>query len=94
MLDVLMRPQKLEPAEMEKVRQHPRKGSEVLSKAQKDWPHCVMEAVLQEHERYDGSGYLKGAKAGEIAEFAQLIGLADVYEALEHSRPYRSRWSG
>ena len=93
MLDVVMSPRKLDPAEMEKMRQHPKKGSEILSKAQKDWPHCIMESVLQEHERYDGSGYLKGLKAEEIAEFAQLIGLADVYEALVHSRPYRSRFT-
>ena len=93
MLDVLMKPQKLEAEEMEKVRLHSKKGSEILSKAQKDWPHCVMEAVIQEHERYDGSGYLKGLKADEISEFAQVIGLADVYEALVHSRPYRPRCS-
>ncbi|MEW5802230.1 MAG: HD domain-containing phosphohydrolase [bacterium] len=47
------------------------------------------KAVIQEHEREDGSGYPEGIKGKNIHEFAKIIALADCYEALTHFRPYR-----
>lgn len=41
------------------------------------------------HERYDGTGYPDGLVADEIPLPAQILGLADTYEALTHRRPYR-----
>jgi len=84
---------KLAGEEMDKMRQHTRKGVEILDRVARDFPHSVTEAVLSEHERFDGSGYPKGLKAEEIPELAQIVGLADVYEAIVHFRPYRQRQS-
>lgn len=84
---------KLAGEEMDRMRQHTRKGAEILDRVARDFPHSVTEAVLNEHERFDGSGYPKGLKAEEIPELAQLVGLADVYEAIVHFRPYRQRQS-
>ena len=51
----------------------------------------LAECAAQVYERVDGSGYPQGLKAAEIHEFAQIIGLLDLYEALVHSRPNREK---
>lgn len=50
--------------------------------------HCA----LQHHERIDGNGYPRGIKGGEIQEYAQIVAIADVYDALTSVRPYRKRY--
>lgn len=45
--------------------------------------------ILYHHERFDGKGYPYGLKKDEIPYFAQIISLADVYDALTEDRPYR-----
>lgn len=52
----------------------------------------LADCALQVHERFDGSGYPKGIKGSSIDEMALLIGLADMYEALIHSRPQGERF--
>ena len=54
---------------------------------------AVIDTVRQAHERADGSGYPEGLTADETSEFAQIVGLADVYEALTHKRPYRAKYT-
>lgn len=51
--------------------------------------HCA----LQHHERYDGTGYPRGLKQDEIHEYAQIIAIADVYDALTSPRSYRNRYT-
>jgi HD-GYP domain-containing protein (c-di-GMP phosphodiesterase class II) len=51
----------------------------------------LAECAVQVHERIDGTGYPRGLKADEIHEYAQIIGLLDVYESLIHSRPQRGK---
>ncbi|MFO7709627.1 MAG: HD domain-containing phosphohydrolase [Desulfobacterales bacterium] len=53
----------------------------------------IAESAAQVYERIDGSGYPRGLKADEIHEYAQIIGLLDLYEALVHSRPNREKLS-
>jgi HD-GYP domain-containing protein (c-di-GMP phosphodiesterase class II) len=52
-------------------------------------PREVLKAVLQHHERMDGSGYPDGLKGDETHEFAQILMVADVYDALTTDRPHR-----
>ncbi len=85
--EVLSRPGKLSPIEMELVRQHPRQGYEILKDVQTRWP--LAEMVHQHHERLDGSGYPRGLKNGDILLEAHILGVADVVEAMESYRPYR-----
>ncbi|REE92812.1 HD-GYP domain-containing protein (c-di-GMP phosphodiesterase class II) [Paenibacillus taihuensis] len=49
--------------------------------------HCA----LQHHERYDGSGYPRKLKGDGIHEYAQIVAIADVYDALTSPRPHRKR---
>jgi HD-GYP domain-containing protein (c-di-GMP phosphodiesterase class II) len=46
--------------------------------------------VLYHHEWYDGTGYPEGRKKEEIPLFAAIIAIADAYDAMTTSRPYRS----
>jgi HD-GYP domain-containing protein (c-di-GMP phosphodiesterase class II) len=90
-LEIINKSEKLTEEDYNKVKQHPNYGVEILNKLDKEFPAVVFDVVSQEHERMDGSGYPKGLKNGEIAEYAQIVGLIDVYEAMIHRRPYRSK---
>ncbi|MBU1727117.1 MAG: HD domain-containing protein [Candidatus Omnitrophica bacterium] len=79
--------------DFESVKKHPVIAAEILAAFRKRLGQKVIEAVLQEHERVDGSGYPMGLKDGQINEYAQIIGLADMYEACMHKRPYRAKYT-
>lgn len=87
--EVLAKPGRLTPMEMEVVRSHSRQGYEILSRSHFSWP--LADIVLQHHERYDGSGYPDGRRGEEILIEARIIGIADVVEAMSSPRPYRPR---
>lgn len=78
----------LTPKEMVMVRQHPENGFRILQKLGPEF-EGLANVGLQEHEREDGSGYPRGLAGDQIQENAKIVGLADVYEALSHHRPYR-----
>ena len=52
-------------------------------------PAVLTDAVLQHHERLDGTGYPAGLRGDEIGEFARIVAVADVVEAMSSNRPYR-----
>ena len=79
--------------DFDRVKKHPEEGALALSIIDTGLNKRILDAVRQEHERVDGSGYPEGLVSDEITEYAQIIGLADVYEALMHDRPYRSKYT-
>ena len=88
---ILLKPGKLTKEEYELVKQHPQIGAEIVRTV-----HALKDAIpliLYHHERYNGSGYLKGLKGEEIPVGARIIGIADVYHALRSDRPYRKAYS-
>ncbi|WP_019216484.1 HD domain-containing phosphohydrolase [Legionella tunisiensis] len=87
-VEYLITPRKLEPFEYEILKQHVNKGSEIVSKIVCPWDIEVI--VSQHHERLDGSGYPKGLKKDEINKLAQIVAVADVWEAMITHRPYRA----
>lgn len=90
-MNIINLPKKLSAEEFKVVKEHPAIGSDTLINNYKDLGQKVFEAVRQEHERSDGSGYPLGLKGNEINEYAQILGVADVYEAMIHDRPYRKK---
>lgn len=88
---ILNKPGSLSPEERNQINRHPELGAQALRRLgpDADW---IAELVLQEHERLRGQGYPRGLKGEEIHEYAQIIGLADTFEALLHTRPYRKRF--
>ncbi|MBN1527399.1 MAG: HD domain-containing protein [Candidatus Omnitrophica bacterium] len=83
----------LDKEDYEMIRRHPEEGVKLLSSVVKDINPRIAEVVMQEHERRDGSGYPRGLKDDAITEYAQIVGLADVYEAMMHQRPYRRKYT-
>jgi hypothetical protein len=90
-LDIINKAAKLSEQDYNKVKEHPKVGLNVLNEFWKDPPAAVSEVVSQEHERLDGSGYPRGIKGKDISEFAQIVALVDIYEAMIHQRPYRNK---
>lgn len=86
--ELLCKPGKLDEDEWAEMRKHPVLGYEFL-RDYSDFPVTAYSSVLQHHERFDGCGYPFGMKEKEISEFARIISVADVYDALSSDRPYR-----
>lgn len=86
--ELLNKPGKYTEEEYARVQQHTLLGYKIL----KDLPLSVhvKRAALQHHERGDGSGYPQGLKDGEIDSFAQIVAIADVYDAMTAARSYRA----
>lgn len=85
--EILNRPGRLEPAEFEFIKTHPRVGYDIIKDIEFPWP--VAEMVVQHHEMLDGSGYPKGLKGDEIILEARILTVADIVEAMSSHRPYR-----
>jgi hypothetical protein len=82
----------LSAADLKTLKDRPNSASQILQCLGPE--HAVVaECAAQVYERIDGSGYPRGLKAEEIHEYAQIIGLLDIYEALVHTRPNRERLS-
>jgi diguanylate cyclase (GGDEF)-like protein len=69
------------------IRRHPELGARILAGA--DLPD-IAEWVFAHHERVDGSGYPLGLRGEEIPLGARILAVADAYEAMTSTRPYRA----
>lgn len=78
--------------ELEQLRAHPKEGFDILRKYH-DISIVSAHCALQHHERFNGSGYPRGLKQDEIHMYAQIVGLADTYDALVSPRPHRKRYT-
>ena len=86
--DIINNPNKLSAEQYEQIKQHPRMGYDMLKNFDLV-PSVVRVSVLQHHENSDGSGYPRGLTDMEIYEFAQIIHICDVYDAMICSRSYK-----
>lgn len=86
--EVLNKQGKLTDEEFALIKSHPLAGYKILKNTKFDTR--IKLAALQHHERFDGSGYPRGLDGDEIDEFASIIALADVYDAMTAARSYRS----
>jgi HD-GYP domain-containing protein (c-di-GMP phosphodiesterase class II) len=87
---ILFKQGKLNDAEYKLFRQRPNFSSKILRTLDDKYAYLA-ECAVQVYERIDGSGYPRGLQASDMHEYAQLIGLLDMYESLIHSRPQRAR---
>lgn len=88
---ILENKRRLYTAEYDEVKNHVIYGVEILNNLGQI-NERISSIISQHHERNDGSGYLKGLSGEHMDEYVQIVGLADVYEALIHSRPHRNRF--
>lgn len=86
--DILQKPGRLTQEEYELIKQHTVIGFELLRDCD-DIRKPAANAALGHHERYNGSGYPRGLINEETHEYAKVIGIADVYDAMISDRVYR-----
>jgi PAS domain S-box-containing protein/putative nucleotidyltransferase with HDIG domain len=85
--DILSKPGKLSDIEFSLIKTHPQNGYDIVKGM--DFPCSIAKAVLQHHERLDGSGYPNGLKGEDLLLEAKILAVADVVEAMASHRPYR-----
>jgi len=84
---ILNKKGKLNRADWEAIRTHPRLGAIIVGNVPNLVP-CV-SSILHHHERWDGNGYPEGLKGEEISIEARILAIADSFEAMSSARPYR-----
>jgi HD-GYP domain-containing protein (c-di-GMP phosphodiesterase class II) len=85
---ILKKAEPLDDEEFHRVKRHPSDGADILGYSRS---LCrFIPAVLHHHEWYNGQGYPEGLRGEEIPLFAAIIALADSYDAMTSSRPYRT----
>ena len=89
--DVLNKPGKLTDAEFDIVKQHPRKGWELLNGAP-EITSVALDVCLHHHERVDGKGYPERISGDLLTLFARMGAVCDVYDALTSNRCYKNGW--
>lgn len=87
--EILDKPGKYTDEEFALVKKHPLFGYQLLMNHPQLDP-LIKNAVLMHHERCDGSGYPQGLLSDAIDDFAQIIAIADVYDAMTAARSYRA----
>ena len=94
---VLNKPGRLTPEEFEVMKTHSMLGAQMLHDldnfAEQPLLQTAYEIARWHHERWDGRGYPDGLKGDEIPISAQLVSLADVYDALTSERCYKKAFS-
>ena len=95
--DIRKAQRKLSPEEISTLKLHPQHGSEYLTKAVQAHPELaafpfIPIVAFQEHERMNGTGYPNSIPGDEIHEYAKIISIIDMYEAVSHPSNYRDEY--
>lgn len=94
---ILLKPGRLTNEEFDTMKTHAARGGDIISSMKVEWDpemkKVCYEIARHHHERYDGKGYPDGLKGDEIPISAQLVSIADVYDALINVRCYKAAYS-
>lgn len=85
--EVLNKPGKLTDEEFAMIKSHPKYGYELLRN--QDIDNRIKQSALMHHERYDGTGYPNRLSSELLIDYAMIIAIADVYDAMTAARSYR-----
>jgi putative two-component system response regulator len=89
---ILLKPGGLTQQEFSVMITHTTIGARILSGGSSDVVNLAESIALSHHERWDGAGYPHKLQGEEIPIEARIVAVADVLDALSHSRPYRDAW--
>lgn len=95
---ILNKPGKLTAEEFDEIKKHSKSGAEVLETAEEglnfqSYLKIAIQLVRHHHERWDGKGYPEGLSGDDIPLSAQIMAIADVYDALRSERCYKKGFS-
>ncbi|MBQ1850310.1 MAG: HD domain-containing protein [Lachnospiraceae bacterium] len=91
-VEVQDKPARLTDDEYEIMKRHVYYGEKMFENSTGELMDIAKKIALQHHERYDGKGYL-GIKGEDIDFNARCVAIADVFDALVSSRPYKKPWT-
>jgi len=89
---ILNKPATLTPDEFEIIKTHTVIGYEILKHSARPLMQTAAVVAKQHHERWDGTGYPEGLSGENIHIHGRITSVADVFDALTHSRVYRQAW--
>ena len=91
-LDILNKPARLTDEEFAVMKQHPVFGYRMI-KDRDEFSNEICMAVLQHHEKMNSKGYPVGFPSDKITQYARILTITDIYDALVTERPYKSAFS-
>lgn len=86
--EILTKPGEISEIENMLIKEHSKAGYDIIKDIEFPWP--IAQAVLQHHEKIDGSGYPQGLTGDKMLLEAKILAVADVVEAMTSHRPYRT----
>lgn len=89
---VLLKPGKLTDEEFETMKGHTTMGGSILTGSNSRLLQLAEEVAMFHHERWDGTGYSK-LQGESVPLVAQIVSIADVFDALTNERPYKKAWT-
>jgi response regulator RpfG family c-di-GMP phosphodiesterase len=89
---ILLKPGRLTDSEFTIMKQHAELGWEILKNSPSRLVRLAAEIARSHHEKYDGSGYPAGLSGEDIPLVGRIVAVADVYDALTSTRPYKQAW--
>ncbi|MET3683817.1 HD-GYP domain-containing protein (c-di-GMP phosphodiesterase class II) [Alkalibacillus flavidus] len=89
--DKYLKDRSLKHEEYEQIQKHPIESYHILN--DEPFSQDLKMAVLQHHERLDGSGYPMGVKSDKVHRFARILAVADMFHAMTSERMYRQKQS-
>ena len=90
-LEILEKKGPLTEDEFDIMKQHPNLAVSKLTSS-RTLSKSILDGIGQHHEKVEGTGYPHNLRSDEISEFAKIIAIADVYDALTTDRSYRPSW--
>ena len=90
---ILFKPARLTENEWRVMQKHTIYGAQIIGETPYPLFQYAKNIALYHHERFDGKGYPEGLKGKKIPLEARIVAIADVFDALVTSRPYKKAWS-
>lgn len=90
--EILLKPGRLTTDEFAIMKQHASIGHDILGDSSSPILRTAAIIAGTHHEKYDGSGYPNGLTGEEIPLYGRIVAVADVFDALTSSRPYKKAW--